>query len=176
MTLIILMYALWACAMPISKYLLGYSTPLFLAGSRFLIGGLFLLGYQLFYTREDFNFKKKHWVYFAQIILLGICTTYVLRYWGLRDLPAFKTCFLYNLSPFMASFYSYLMFKERITKRQWTGLIIGFIGLIPMLISSSPLSSSSEYWDVVEATSEYRRQANELRRAAMPICEAVGNW
>jgi hypothetical protein len=36
--------------------------------------------------------------------------------------------------------------------------------------------ASSEYWDVVEATSEYRRQANELRRAAMPICEAVGNW
>jgi len=36
--------------------------------------------------------------------------------------------------------------------------------------------ASSEYWDVVEATSEDRRQANELRRAAMPICEAAGNW
>lgn len=36
--------------------------------------------------------------------------------------------------------------------------------------------ASSECWDVVEATSEYRRQANELRRAAMPICEATGNW
>lgn len=36
--------------------------------------------------------------------------------------------------------------------------------------------SASEYWDIVEATSEYRRQANELRREAMPICEAAGNW
>lgn len=36
--------------------------------------------------------------------------------------------------------------------------------------------ASSEYWDVVEATSTYRRQANELRRAAKPICEAAGNW
>ena len=36
--------------------------------------------------------------------------------------------------------------------------------------------ASSEYWDVVEATSKYRRQANELRSAAMPICEAAGNW
>jgi hypothetical protein len=34
----------------------------------------------------------------------------------------------------------------------------------------------SEYWDIVEATSEYRRQANELRREAMPICKAAGNW
>lgn len=36
--------------------------------------------------------------------------------------------------------------------------------------------AASEYWDIVEATSEYRRQANDLRREAMPICEAAGNW
>ena len=36
--------------------------------------------------------------------------------------------------------------------------------------------AASEYWDIVEATSAYRRQANELRREAMPICEATGNW
>ena len=35
---------------------------------------------------------------------------------------------------------------------------------------------ASEYWDIVEATSTYRRQANELRREAMPICKAAGNW
>ncbi len=35
--------------------------------------------------------------------------------------------------------------------------------------------ASSEYWDIVEATSEYRRHANELRREAMLICEAAGN-
>ena len=36
--------------------------------------------------------------------------------------------------------------------------------------------AASEYWHIVEATSEYRRQANELRREAMPICETAGNW
>lgn len=36
--------------------------------------------------------------------------------------------------------------------------------------------AASEYWDIVEATSTYRRQANELRREAMQICEAAGNW
>ncbi len=36
--------------------------------------------------------------------------------------------------------------------------------------------SSAEYWDVVEATSDFRRQANELRKQALPICEAAGNW
>lgn len=36
--------------------------------------------------------------------------------------------------------------------------------------------SSADYWEVVEATSDFRRQANELRQQAMPICEAAGNW
>ena len=36
--------------------------------------------------------------------------------------------------------------------------------------------AASGYWDIVEATSTYRRQANELRRDAMSICEAAGNW
>ena len=36
--------------------------------------------------------------------------------------------------------------------------------------------ATSEYWDIVEATLDYRRQVNELRREAMPICEAAGNW
>ena len=36
--------------------------------------------------------------------------------------------------------------------------------------------SGAEYWDVVEATSEYRREANVFRLEAMPICEAEGNW
>ncbi len=36
--------------------------------------------------------------------------------------------------------------------------------------------AASDYWDIVEATLEYRRQANEFRREAVPICEAAGNW
>ena len=36
--------------------------------------------------------------------------------------------------------------------------------------------AAAEYWDMVEATSDFRRQANDLRKQAMPICEAAGNW
>lgn len=35
---------------------------------------------------------------------------------------------------------------------------------------------SAEYWDVVEATANYRQRANNLRRNAMQTCEAAGNW
>ena len=36
--------------------------------------------------------------------------------------------------------------------------------------------AAAEYWDVNAATSDYWRQANELRLDAMPICKTAGNW
>ncbi|HQU67312.1 MAG TPA: hypothetical protein PLI43_03845 [Albidovulum sp.] len=35
---------------------------------------------------------------------------------------------------------------------------------------------AADYQDIVEATEEYRWQANRLRLNAMPICEAAGSW
>jgi hypothetical protein len=36
--------------------------------------------------------------------------------------------------------------------------------------------AAADRWEIVEATSDYRRRANTLRQAAMTICEAAGNW
>ena len=65
-----------------------------------------------------------------------------MRVWALQYLPSFKTCLLYNISPFMASFYSYLILKEKMTLHQWIGLGIGFLGMVPILLSSTPAETS----------------------------------
>lgn len=36
--------------------------------------------------------------------------------------------------------------------------------------------ATAEYPEIVEATEDFRRLANDLRMSAMPICEAAGNW
>ncbi|MCA9770220.1 DMT family transporter [Candidatus Dependentiae bacterium] len=137
MILIILLYALFGASFPMGKVLLHYTTPLFLAGSRMFLAGLVLLAYQYFHTHAEFKFKRKHIFYYAQIIFCGIYMAYILRFWALSELTATKTCFIYNLSPFFASLYSYLFFKEVITSKQWLGLIIGFCGFIPILLNTS---------------------------------------
>jgi len=137
MILIIVLYGLFGTSFLFNKALLQYANPIFLTGARMIISGMLLLGYQYRYAHKQFRFKKKHWSLFAQIILFGIYTTYILRYWGLQHMPASKAAFLFNLSPFLASLYSYFFFKERMTLKQWIGLFIGFIGLIPILLTSS---------------------------------------
>ncbi len=64
-----------------------------------------------------------------------LCNT--LEFWGLQYLSAAKTCFIYSLSPFFAALFSYLHFGERMNKRKWLGLGIGFVGFLPVLLTQT---------------------------------------
>ena len=139
MTFIILLHALFASSFPISKVLLRYTSPIFLTGARMTIAGVILLSYQYFWPTAKFRFKRKHIKWYVQIIVLGIYVTYILRFWGLSYLPAGKTAFFYNFSPFFVSLYAYFIFGERITRKQLVGLVLGFLGMIPIIISTTPM-------------------------------------
>jgi len=142
MTLIIILYALFASSFSMGKILLKYTNPIFLVGIRMFIGGLILLAYQYISPRQSFYLKKKHIWLFVQIILFGVYFNYILRFWALNSLTSSKTCFIYNLAPFMSAIYSYYFFKEKITKGKLAGLIIGFFGMIPILLTSSSAEQS----------------------------------
>jgi len=137
MWLIILLYALFSSSFSFGKMLLQYTSPIFLAGIRMSLGGIILLAYQYFFAHKHFRFKRKHTKYYVQLIVLGIYVTYILRFWGLNYMPSSKVCILYNIAPFMTSFYSYYFFGEKMTIKQWIALFIGFFGMIPVLLTSS---------------------------------------
>src|SRR4030095_1016285 len=142
MTFIILLQALFATSFPMGKYLLGFVSPLFLTGTRMLIAGSILLIYQYTLSKMEFKFNKKHFWIFAQIIVLGMYATYGLRLYALEVLPVWKTAFFYNLSPFLSAIYAYLLFGEKLSKKQWCGLAIGLTGMMPILISKTPAEAS----------------------------------
>jgi drug/metabolite transporter (DMT)-like permease len=136
---IIGLQALWASSIPISKILLTFSPPLFLAGIRMTSAGVILLGYRLF-KKEKIIILKNHYWLFAQIIFCGIYLKYVLRYWSLTQLPTAKLAFMLNLSPFCIAFFSYFIIKEKLSSIQWAGMILGLSSVFPLLI----LKNSSE--------------------------------
>lgn len=137
MILIVLLYTLFGSSFVLGKMLLTYTTPLFLTGIRMTIGGSLLLAYLFFYSHEHFKFKRKHLFWYIQMILFGIYITYILRFWALNYMEAAKTNFMYNLSPFMSAFFSYLFFNERLTIKKWLGLGIGLMGMLPILMTTS---------------------------------------
>lgn len=135
--LIIFMYALFSSSFSVGKILLTYASPILLVGLRMIPAGVILIGYQLARHHKLPKFNKNELILYAQIIILGIYAAYIFRFWGLKYLASSKTALLFNASPFFTALYSYVFFHEKMTHKQWFGLIIGFLGLIPILMTTS---------------------------------------
>lgn len=143
MYLVILLYALFASVFTISKTALEYAQPFFLVGSRMLLAGVLILGYQFLTNRSAFVFKKKDFWRIFRLSLFCIYLTNVFEFWGLKYLTSFKTCFIYSLSPFVSALLSYCIFSERMNWKKWSGLIIGFIGFFPILLSQTSIEETT---------------------------------
>lgn len=135
MFLVILLYALFASVFTVAKTALEYSEPLFLVGSRMLFAGVLLLAYQFIFRRELFILHKKDLLRLSLLAIFAIYLTNIFEFWGLKYLTSFKTCFIYSLSPFVSALLSYMVLSETMTFKKWMGLLIGFLGFIPILIS-----------------------------------------
>jgi drug/metabolite transporter (DMT)-like permease len=137
MTLVIFLYALFGSSFPISKMLLNYTTPIFFLGSRMTVAGILLITYQYIRDKHKLIIHKSHYLYFIQLIAIGMYLNYLLRFWALSQMPSAKVSFLFNFSPFFSALYSYFLLNERISRIQWVGLGIGFIGLAPIMMTTS---------------------------------------
>lgn len=134
---IILLYAGFASVFTFSKVALSVSEPFFLIGSRMMLAGVLLLGYLAIRSPEKLKLTKSSIKLVVLLGLLNIYLTNAFEFWGLKYLTSFKTCFIYSLSPFASALLSYFMFSERMTPKKWLGLIVGFLGFIPLFISQS---------------------------------------
>jgi drug/metabolite transporter (DMT)-like permease len=131
-----LLFSLWTLSFPIGKYMLQFSSPMFLTGSRMLISGLLLVSYMVFKNKIP-KISKKGWLSLIILALFSIYLSNILEFWSLSHLSAAKTCFIYGLSPFMTALLSYIHFKEKMTKMKWIGLSLGCIGFIPIFMSKT---------------------------------------
>lgn len=134
---ILLLYALFASVFTIAKTGLEYTQPFFLIGTRMILAGVVLLAYQKFVQKESFKFNQAIWWRVFQLAAFNIYLTNACELWGLKYLTSFKTCFIYSLCPFISAILSYLMFSEKLTSKKWAGLLIGFAGFMPILMSQT---------------------------------------
>lgn len=131
---VLLLYAMFASVFTIAKTGVAYAEPFFLVGSRMLMAAVILLCYQRFIKKERFTFDRKVWLRLFLLGTFNIYLTNVFEFWGLKYLTSFKTCFIYSLSPFLSALFCYFLFSERLSYKKLTGLILAFLGFLPILI------------------------------------------
>ena len=138
MILVLIMYMLFASTFILGKAALEYVDPIFFIGFRMTIGGLLLLGYQYIFNRPRWRLDKKDWSLFGQIIIFHIFFAYTFEFWALQYVSGAKACLAYNLSPFLTALIGYFWFAEHMNVKKWLGLIIGFVGFLPIVLEKAP--------------------------------------
>jgi drug/metabolite transporter (DMT)-like permease len=126
-----------------AKAALFYAPPILFIGVRMTIAGFILLGYLWFSSPQQLRIERRHWKYIVQIILFHIYGAYIFEFVGLRSVSSSKACLIYNLTPFVTALFSYLLVGTRLTHKQLIALCIGFMGFIPMMLSTSIQEVSS---------------------------------
>lgn len=142
MLLILILYLCLACGFTFGKAALTYMPPLLFVGIRMSIAGLILAWYQFFFKKERFHIEPQHRALFAGICFFHIYGSYALEYWAMQYISSFKAALLYNLSPFVTALLAYFLSGEIMTRRKWAGLMVGFVGMLPILLESEPYESS----------------------------------
>jgi drug/metabolite transporter (DMT)-like permease len=134
MLLIILEYAILAATFTLAKKALSFSPPFFLIMTRLLIAGFFLVMYAL--LRKGINWKKAlgdKWL-FASVGLFHAYLAFVPEFWALQFVTSAKTSIIYAATPFVAALLSYVLHREKLSSRQWLGMLVGTLGLIPLMV------------------------------------------
>lgn len=131
----LLLQSLYGFTFTISKILVGYASPLFIIGIRMPIAGILLLSYYKFFKKGSFNFLQHHGFNIIIISIFNIFIPYVLRYWAMQYIPSIKAALLFNLAPFFSYGIASCLGHEKITFKKAAGLLIGFSGFLPVLIS-----------------------------------------
>lgn len=140
--LVIILYALFGFTFTLGKIILNYAPPFFAVGSRMLIAGVGLTLYAWYAHRVHCKSIRKDILLYVQYIFFGIVFFYCSRAWALQRLSTTKSALLFTLLPFFTALFSYIKYKEKLTYQKVVGLAIGFLGMIPILLTHAPSEDS----------------------------------
>lgn len=138
MILVMLLYSLCASSFTIAKAVLDYSSPIFFVAIRMLMGGVLLMIIHALLNGGKVRIAKDDWLLFFKAVVFHVYIAYVFDLWALQYLSSFKSSFFFNLSPFLTAILSYIIFGELLTLRKFAGMLIGFIGFLPLLAQDMP--------------------------------------
>lgn len=144
MPLVIVLFGLFASLFTLQKDTLRVVEPFFLIGSRMTFAGIILTSFVMLFKRKQLpKFSITHIKPILALALANIYLTNLFEISGIKLMSSSKACLIYSLSPFLAAFVAFIVLHERLSKNKWYGMLIGFLGLIPVLYMQTATEISS---------------------------------
>lgn len=143
MYLVILLFMMFSSIFTLQKVGLMFGEPFFLIGSRMLFAGILLLSYQFLFERKNFRINLKTLLTICYFGLVAFYITNIAEIWGINNMVSSKACLIYSVSPFLTALLAYFALGEVLSIKKWLGMIIGFLGLLPIIYSQTPIERSA---------------------------------
>jgi drug/metabolite transporter (DMT)-like permease len=127
---IILASLTWSTAGVTVKLLLPYFDPYTIAFIRFFLASIFIIPFVL--REKHINWKH---VFFSVIPIMFLSSLNVLFFYvGLTRTTVIAASIMYAAEPFLVAFFSWLILRDHLTKIKIAGLVIGFAGVLIILL------------------------------------------
>ena len=131
---------IWSTGFIAAKYGLPYAEPFTLLSYRFVITLFFLL-IQIIYKKSPWPETRLDFFHLliAGVLIHGVYLGGVFQAlkWGM---PAGLGAMVIGLQPICMALVAGVLLKEEVSKKQWTGLIMGLVGLYLVLFDSLDLT------------------------------------
>jgi drug/metabolite transporter (DMT)-like permease len=128
-----LFVVLWSTGFIGARYAMPYAEPLGFLAIRFGLSFLILLVAVLAMRRQTLPMRLAVHAMIAGALLHGVYLGFV--FWAIhKGFPAGLTAVIVSLQPVLVAAFAALFLREIVTWRQWTGIALGLVGTVLVLL------------------------------------------
>lgn len=163
---VLVLFALFGSTFTITKVAMEQTSITFLLGFRMLIAGIGLIFYSMIFQKQKLFVAKDQWIWVVALSLTSFLFCNLFEFWGLQFLSSSKACFIYGLTPFITAFFSFLLFKERLSMVKIIGLFLGPLAYLPTFFGDEFNENQLEHFGIFSLA--------ELALVAATTCAVLG--
>jgi drug/metabolite transporter (DMT)-like permease len=127
----------WSGNVVIGRYIAGYIPAITVSVIRWGGAFLILLPFAMRNLLRDWPVIRKHKWLLAMASLIGFSTYNTMAYYGLHFTTAINGLLLQSVSPLFVALWSFILFRDRLSARQASGICLSLAGVVVIVCHGS---------------------------------------
>jgi drug/metabolite transporter (DMT)-like permease len=127
----------WAANTVLGRFVVGHIPPVSLAFIRWMGAFLILLPFAVPYLVRDWPTIRKHVWLLTVLSVTGFSVYNALAYYALQYMTAIDGLLLLSISPLFVAMWSFALFGDRLTLRQFAGICVSIVGVLVIISRGS---------------------------------------
>ncbi len=144
----------WGGNIVLARYIAGHVPPIAVSFVRWTVAFLILLPFAWTHLRRDWSALRAAWPVMTALALAGIALPNTMGFYGLQFTQALNALLIQSTGPLLIGFWTLVMFRDRLSLAQASGILISLVGVVVIICKGSPETlrtvtfNSGDFWIV----------------------------